>query len=156
MTRNVPAEEACDGIPEVIGVDVSGVSHGYVGPRKEWDGTWSLQWKARMFHQSGSLLYLADLKANTAILATEGTGRKEAVIYDLRDLVLLNGIALQNAEKLVPVRGQRKERIAGRVCTEHTAQWDNEVRLGSPTFMLRGHTLHPKPLRCLYSAFHAR
>ncbi|MBL7980342.1 MAG: hypothetical protein JNL52_00895 [Flavobacteriales bacterium] len=97
---------------------------------EHWSDTLKAMVRFIMPKESGSLLYLADLKANTAILATEGKGRKEAVIYDLRDLVLLNGIALQNAEKLVPVRGQRKERIAGRVCTEHTAQWDNEeVRL---------------------------
>lgn len=97
---------------------------------EHWSDTLKAMVRFIMPKESGSLLYLTDLKANTAILATEGTGRKEAVIHDLRDLVLLNGIALQNAEKLVPVRGQRKERIAGRVCTEHTAQWDNEeVRL---------------------------
>jgi hypothetical protein len=97
---------------------------------EHWSDTLKAMVRFIMPKESGSLLYLADLKANTAILATEGKGRKEAVIYDLRDLVLLNGIALQNAEKLAPVRGQRKERIAGRVCTEHTAQWDNEeVRL---------------------------
>ncbi|MCU0319823.1 MAG: hypothetical protein MUE88_07050 [Flavobacteriales bacterium] len=97
---------------------------------EHWSDTLKAVVRLIMPEEIGTLIYLVDLKANTAIVASEGNGLKEAVIYDLQDLLLLNGIALQNAEKLVPVRGQRKERIAGRVCTEHTAQWDNEeVRL---------------------------
>lgn len=77
----------------------------------------------------GNVIYLADLRLNTAVLATDSKGEQQAIVSTLSHMVLINEMMLASAMSgAAPVATSRKRTLLKRSCTEHVQVTEDTTR----------------------------